>query len=1842
HATTAANGGAAIDVPEGGAAGRLIMFGGRDNSTTLQNKMVLIAPGDSEVVSPFTTVLVNLLDNHGIDVAAGSAEIREVFGLDSPFNLLTDSYLLNTLNGSEPAARGFRGDVKIASLTGLVSGSLAGLPNAQGAFPTQETLGLFFCSALADAVHTAAQNDQQLDLANKATVLTLIQATASRAGINLTNSTVAANVDAAAGVAAGVIGRIDAVTPAGSAAYMTAIVKVQKLATGAIPEQFAAVNAGTATSAAVAAAFSGSALDTLIAAQVVGNLSAPRISISDPIVSIAPDGSRWMDFDVSVAGQSSSLLPLEFSYTTKDSTATVADGDYVATSGTLVWEPGDTSTKRISVHVFSGHTPTPSQIFIVDGTATNAIVEDIGFGQIDLASLSTSAGLAVRSESAAPRNITVLEATILSAESGGVPATGSVTFYDGSTELGTVDLDLAGKAVWQSDLFLAGSHTFRAVYSGGTSQGYTFAASTSADQVVTVGTPQTISVDPMANRVWGVDDTTVQVMAGSSSGMPVSYSITGPATIDADGLVTTTGLGHVVVTVTQAGDAYTTAATPVVVSFDVARPTITIRIDSQSTDYGDDLSALGLTSTLSGFLGNDSSASLAGLPVLSIAPGAVHPGTYAIGATTAADRKYDFQVEAGTLTIRKALLKVTIEDHAVGYGASLPTLTSTIAGFVNGDTAAVLDALPQLATTAAGSNAGSYDITAADVEDNDYEIVVVPGTLTITPAALTITANDQAITYGDALPTFTVRYSGFVNGDTAASLDTAANVAVSAANFHAGSYGLTAADASDPNYAISFVAGTLTVAKAPLTITAASLSQVAGRALPALTALYTGLVNGETAAVLTAQPHLSTASTGSVGTAAIGVSGAASDDYQISYQAGTLTVVADSPSFAVLSSIANPLAGNTPTYTVTILSAIDGQAITAGTVQFRIDSVDQGSPVSLDSNGSASFTAAPLAAGSHTITAVSSGATGINAGTQSLVQSVGQYAATTGFVNATLAATYGGTPTYTVRVTPTNVANGTPAGTVQFVVDGVDSGAPVAVDGNGEATSPALAVLGAGTHTVLARFTSSNGFQSGADSVVLTVARKTIAITGLSGVNRAYNGTTAATVAGTAVYNGLVTAESFAVVGTGTATFADANVGVGKTVTVTGYEAPSDNYLLAASPTVTATILAKTIGITGLTGVNKTYDGTTAATVTGTATYSGLVNGESFAIVGSGTATFADSSAGTGKTVTITGLSSPNGNYILAADPTITANILPALLTVAAQAVTKTYDGVAAGGFSSTITGFVAGENAGVLSGAAAFTGTATTAVNAGVYRVLPATGTLAAQNYTFAFADAAVTILRRALSANLVNVPSKVYDGKVAATLAPSNVALSGMVGSESFTVTIAAIAATYASRNAAPSVAISVNLTGAGLVAGAGTLAANYETLVASGTGVITTRVLTVTPIGISKTYDSTTDSAVLLTDNRVGGDVLNLSYTTAAFVDKNVGYKSVLVGGIAVTGASAANYTVASTARTAASITPRLLAGTVTVADRVYDGTRTATIATRLLTGAIQGDVVTLAGDAATFADKAAGSSRLVTVTGLSLTGAQAGNYEVNTSTTARATITRRALVVTATAVDKIFDGTTAATVVLADDRVTGDTVTVSHTSATFATAAVGDGKTVTVSGITISGVDAANYTVATTTTTTAKIGSQVMAPVITAQPANVSILPGQSATFTATAGGTGVTVQWQRSTDSGVTWADIASARSTTYSVTVALADNGTRVRAVFTNDGGSVTSSAATVTVSKATVGSAGVMWGTSGTSSLVDAAASGGVVRLLPTGRVNDIPWANINRVTFTLDRAITDLSGVT
>jgi hypothetical protein len=319
---------------------------------------------------------------------------------------------------------------------------------------------------------------------------------------------------------------------------------------------------------------------------------------------------------------------------------------------------------------------------------------------------------------------------------------------------------------------------------------------------------------------------------------------------------------------------------------------LTITADNQSKVYGAGLPAL--TVHYSGFVNGDTASSLTTAPTVSTVPATSGVGMYPITASGAVDANYTITYAPGTLTITAAPLTITADDKSKVYGAALPTLTFHGTGFVNGDTAASLTTAPTLTTTATAASAVStFPITASGAVDANYTITYAPGTLTVTLAPLTITADNQTKAYGAALPTLTFHSTGFVNGDTASSLTTAPTVTTTATtSSNAGTYSITAKGAVDPNYTITFVAGSLTITPVALTITADNQTMVAGTALPALTVHYAGFVNGDTAASLVTQPVVSTTGTSAspAGSYAITVSGATDPNYTISFVPGTLTI----------------------------------------------------------------------------------------------------------------------------------------------------------------------------------------------------------------------------------------------------------------------------------------------------------------------------------------------------------------------------------------------------------------------------------------------------------------------------------------------------------------------------------------------------------------------------------------------------------------------------------------------------------------------------------------------------------------------------------------------------------------------------------------------------------------------------------------------------------------------------------------------------------------------------------------------------------------------------------------
>ncbi len=320
---------------------------------------------------------------------------------------------------------------------------------------------------------------------------------------------------------------------------------------------------------------------------------------------------------------------------------------------------------------------------------------------------------------------------------------------------------------------------------------------------------------------------------------------------------------------------------------------LTITADDKATTYGDAIPTLSLS--YAGFVNSEDETVLTTAPaVATTAVSTSNAGSYAITVSGAAASNYTITEVNGTLTIGKATLSVTADDHSRTYGAANPSFALSYAGFIGSDDASVLDTAPSGSSTAdATSSVGTYAITASGGVDNNYSFSYSDGTLTVNQAPLSVAADDQSKTYGAANPSMTVTYSGFQNGDDGSSLNTAPTATTTAdATSSVGTYAITASGGADDNYTFAYTGGTLTINQAALSVTATDQSKTYGSVNPSLTVTYSGFQNGDDATNLTTEPTVSTSAdaTSSVGTYAITASGGVDDNYAFTYAAGTLTV----------------------------------------------------------------------------------------------------------------------------------------------------------------------------------------------------------------------------------------------------------------------------------------------------------------------------------------------------------------------------------------------------------------------------------------------------------------------------------------------------------------------------------------------------------------------------------------------------------------------------------------------------------------------------------------------------------------------------------------------------------------------------------------------------------------------------------------------------------------------------------------------------------------------------------------------------------------------------------------
>ncbi|KAB8059150.1 hypothetical protein GCN74_13845, partial [Janthinobacterium sp. FT14W] len=653
----------------------------------------------------------------------------------------------------------------------------------------------------------------------------------------------------------------------------------------------------------------------------------------------------------------------------------------------------------------------------------------------------------------------------------------------------------------------------------------------------------------------------------------------------------------------------------------------------------------------------------------------------------------------------------------------------------------------------------------------------------------------------------------------------------------------------------------------------------------------------------------------------------------------------------------------------------------------------------------------------------------------------------------------------------------------------------------------AKAVTVSGTTLLDGSGSASNYTVSNPTGLTASITPKALTVVGQVAGNKVYDGNAVAQLIGGSL-SGLVGDETLAIGGQ-TAAFSDKNAGNAKAVTVSGTtlldgSGWASNYTVSNPTGLTASITPKALTVTGQMAGNKVYDGNAVAQLTG-GSLSGLVGDETLAIGGQ-TAAFSDKNAGSAKAVTVSGTTLLDGsglasNYTVSNPTGLTASITPKALTVVGQvAGNKVYDGNAVAQLiGGSLSGLVGDETLAIGGQTAAFSDK-----NAGSAKAVTVSGTTlldgsgSASNYTVSNPTGlTASITPKALTVVGQVAGNKVYDGNAVAQLIGGS--LSGLVGDE--TLAIGGQTAAFSDKNAGNAKAVTVS--GTTLLDGSGS-ASNYTVSNPTGlTASITPKALTV--VGLvagNKVYDGNAVAQLIggSLSGLVGDETLAIGGQTAAFSDKNAGNaKAVTVSGTTLLdgSGSASNYTVSNPTGLTASITPASISAIagIVAANKVYDGSTTASLnlAGASFNGMVAGDALSLASGpvVGTFGDKNAAAGKTVTISGLGLGGADAGNYVLASNlASTTADITPATLTVSASALNKVYDATTNAVVTLRDNRIGNDQLSIASNGASFGDKNAGVGKTVTVAGIRLSGADAGNYVVNSTASSTATIAQAAL--------------------------------------------------------------------------------------------------------------------------------------------------------
>ena len=1046
----------------------------------------------------------------------------------------------------------------------------------------------------------------------------------------------------------------------------------------------------------------------------------------------------------------------------------------------------------------------------------------------------------------------------------------------------------------------------------------------------------------------------------------------------------------------------------------------------------------------------------------------VNVGGFTLGGTKASDYQIVFPTDlTANITPKNLTVSGAAASNKVYDGTNVDTLSTgsaTLNGVVGSDN-----------VTLAGSASGHF--SQSDVGNNlavsvsglsltgtaagNYTLTQPTGlTANITPQPLTVSFNGSPAKIYDGSTAATLTsgdfsINGFVSGQSAvvsqspavyASSNAGTNIGVTAtlqpSDFTPGS------GTSLSNYSFnSTVTGTGTINPAPLVVSIVNnptkvFDGTTGATLDAGNYTLSGLINGESIT-------FNGPTAGAYDSANAGIEGVSATLSGANFAAGSGTLLSN----YLLPTLASGFGTITPkAIGVSIIAAISGNptkvydgttAITLLPSNFTLTGFVNGDSAVVNKNIAGTFASKNVS--SQPLTAT--------------LQEVDFNFTGSDESNYTFPVTAFGTGTITpapltvsIIGNPTKVYDGSTVAQLtssNFQINGFVSGEGASLT---PTTSFNYATANAGSNINITGTLTANNYTANSGTLLSNYTLATTAsglgaitqaplfVTGVFASNKVYDTTTSDTLSVAAAgLAGLVASDvgNVTLTTSTSGTFAQANVGNGIGVTASGFSisgSAATNYILQPIAGLAANITPKGLTISGVTATDKVYDGTTADTLNaGSATLNGVLGSDNVTFSSSGAGgQFSTANVGNNLDVTTSGFTlggAQAGNYTLTQPGGLTANITPRPLTATITgSPTKVYDGTNSATLTAsdyTLTGFVTGQGASIPQSATANYTTPNAGTGLGVQSTLVVSDFVAnaGTNLSNYILPATASGNNGVITPYVLNLTgTRVYDANTdaAASLFGSSGVLTGLNGDQ-LTVSGTGTLSTKNVGKQQPFASGGINsftLTGNGSA-----LASNYTLVGGTDWVTITPAILTVSgTVAANKVYDNNTAATLsgsVLNGKFAGDNVALGNDTSGTFATKNVGNGIAVSTSMTVSGSDAGNYIIQQPTGIKANITPLAITVTATGTNRQYDGTVNDAVT---LAGTLVGDSVTINDSSATFADPNVANGKTVTVNGITLSGASAGNYTLsNTSTTTTANITPKILNLTGT---RVYDANTAA--------------------------------------------------------------------------------------------------------------------------------------------------------------------------------------------------------------------------